>query len=135
MGKRKRRFSVTLIEMIIVMILIATITGALAYNYRETLNEGRAFRTRQGIERLEAILTLHMYDHPGDSESVARNWQEIVQSSPLGGTGRDTQDLLHDGWGQPYQVSMSNEQGDNVVHVSSKALENYETKRGKKRSS
>lgn len=131
MKNRKRRFSVTLIEMIIVMILIATITGALAYNYRETLNEGRAFRTRQGIERLEAILTLHMYDHPGETENISRGWQEIVQSSPLGGS-KESKDLLNDGWGQQYQVSVSNEQGDPVVHVTSKGLDSYNARRGKK---
>ena len=49
--KIKRHF-VTLIEMMIVMFLIMLITGVIAYNYRGSLDEGKAFKTRAGIEKV-----------------------------------------------------------------------------------
>ena len=54
----------TLIEMMIVMFLIAMITGVVAFNYRATLSEGRAFKTQQGIEKVRTILLLSLADQP-----------------------------------------------------------------------
>ena len=132
MKKYKRKYAVTLIEMIIVMILIATITGALAYNYRGALDEGRAFRTKHTIERLEDILNLHVYNHPEDVSNLSQDWKTIVSQSALGSRGKDSKDLLYDGWGQLYQVTTVQEDGETMVRVSSKAFEQYQKKRGKK---
>ncbi len=51
MKQYKRRY-ITLIEIMIVMFLIALITGVLAYNYRGSLDEGKAFKTKTGLAML-----------------------------------------------------------------------------------
>ncbi|MGA8164106.1 MAG: hypothetical protein WB791_03655 [Waddliaceae bacterium] len=101
----KRRF-VTLIEMMIVMFLIALITGVIAWNYRGTLNEGKAFKTQAGIKRLENILDLAASDNANLYNDIESNWQQIVRSSPL---VQNANALIKDGWGQEYTVTVEND--------------------------
>ena len=128
MKNQKRRRSVTLVEMIIVMILIATITGALAYNYRGTLNRGRAFTTKQNISRLETIITLYLAENPGQ-EQVLRDSRaavaRVIKSSPLSPKNPDS--LLVDGWGKPIKIDFSSDDPlETQVIITSDSLKNYE---------
>jgi type II secretory pathway pseudopilin PulG len=122
--QRKKR-SVTLIEMIVVMLLIATIAGALAYNYQGSLNEGKAFKTKEGISRIKTILSLALAENnDARPEDVATEWTSYVQKSPLSGK---SQDLLRDGWGKPYNVRYKvNENGGDDFEVTSVGLEAFE---------
>lgn len=110
----RRRF-VTLIEMMIVMFLIALITGVVAYNYRGSLDEGKAFKTKAGIDKLQTILNLAMAENPDLSEG---NWQDIIRNSPL---VQNPDSLMKDGWGHTYNVSIQ----DSNVTVSSPTYETY----------
>lgn len=101
--KLNKRF-VTLIEMMIVMFLIALITGVIAYNYRGSLDEGKAFKTKAGIEKLETILNLEASRNPDLYENLDR-WQEFIKASPL---VSNVQSLTTDGWGAPYRVEVEN---------------------------
>lgn len=94
---------VTLIEMMIVMFLIALILGVLAYNYRGTLEEGKAFKTKTGIEKVETILNLAVAQNPDLQNEIESKWQEVVSSSAMGNPS-----LVKDGWGYPYQVTIEN---------------------------
>lgn len=114
----KRRF-VTLIEMMIVMFLIALITGVVAYNYRGSLDEGKAFKTKAGKEKLETILSLALADDPTANVS---DWKALIESSPL---VKNPKDLIYDGWGQEYQVSID---GDNRIIVHSNQYDAYQAK-------
>lgn len=115
--KIKRHF-VTLIEMMIVMFLIMLITGVIAYNYRGSLDEGKAFKTRAGIEKVETILNLAIAQNPSLADGVEGNWTQIVESSPL---VQNASVLTKDGWGAPYEVTME----DGRVQVFSRAFEDY----------
>lgn len=107
---KKRRY-ITLIEIMIVMFLIALITGVLAYNYRGSLEEGKAFKTKAGIEKLETILNLAVSENPPLMDHIETQWKEIVAQSPL---VQNTSALIKDGWGVEYRVSVDNNQI--VVH-------------------
>lgn len=93
----KKRF-VTLIEMMIVMFLIALITGVVAYNYRGTLDEGKAFKTKHAIDKIEQAISLAVADNPSADLS---NWQEMVRASPF---ISNPESLMKDGWGGEYVV-------------------------------
>jgi type II secretory pathway pseudopilin PulG len=116
----KRRF-VTLIEMMIVMFLIALITGVVAYNYRGSLDEGKAFKTKAAIERLETILNLEAAQHPSFMQNTSA-WQEVVRRSPL---VQNVDALLKDGWGEDYEVTSDPSNG--TIEVRSKKYEDYRT--------
>ncbi len=115
----KRRF-VTLIEMMIVMFLIALITGVVAYNYRGSLDEGKAFKTSTAITKLETILNLAVAKNPEIREGITSSWKEIIKASPL---VQDPNSLIKDGWGEDYQVEVNQETG--AVEVSSAKYTEY----------
>lgn len=96
----KKRY-ITLIEMMIVMFLIAMITGVVAYNYTGSLEKGKAFKTEAAMEKIRTILDLHMATHPGDTTE----WKEVVKKSPL---VKNADDLIKDGWGVEFVYSTDN---------------------------
>lgn len=115
--KYKKRF-VTLIEMMIVMFLIALITGVIAYNYRGSLEEGKAFKTQAGIEKLTTILNLEIARSPDSLNNITTEWPNIVRTSPM---VQNADALIKDGWGFPYRVEVS----DGVVTVHSDRYDDY----------
>lgn len=118
--KIKKRF-VTLIEMMIVMFLIALITGVVAYNYRGTLEQGKAFKTKTGMERLQNVLSLALAEDPSLDVNA---WQDIVRKSPL---VQDANALIKDGWGVPYEVATDNV--SNEIVIFSQKLQAYNQKK------
>jgi type II secretory pathway pseudopilin PulG len=107
--------------MVIVMILIATITGALALNYQQSLDKGRMFATQQRVERLRAILALHFSEHP-EEISTNTDYAAIIDASGLGPP--KASDLLHDDWNQPFVIKVEAGGGDTKI-----TIENATTKR------
>lgn len=114
----QRRF-VTLIEMMIVMFLIALITGVIAYNYRGSLDEGKAFKTKASIEKIETILNLEIAKNPQLRDSIASEWKTVIGNSPL---VHDKNALLTDGWGAEYQVDIDD---NGSIRVSSEKFNEY----------
>lgn len=115
---RKKKQPITLIEIMIVMFLIALITGVIAYNYRGSLEEGKAFKTKAGIERLQTILNLRVAEDPALLDDIDHNWQKIVRFSPL---VHNPESLIKDGWGEEYKVSVE----DGMIKVDSPRLDRY----------
>lgn len=126
MKQKKKRRSVTLVEMIIVMILIATITGALAYNYRGTLEKGKAFKTEQLIKKIETIVILHLTTNPEDKDKLFSDesfQRQVIRNSPIAPNLKPGEDPLLGGWGE--QIVISEGSGEDLVKVTSSALDKY----------
>ena len=119
-----KRRNVTLIEMMIVMFIIAILTGVLAYNYRGSLEETKVFQTKTGMEKLETILNLEVAKNPELLEDIESNWQEVVRQSPL---VKDAKILIHDGWGGEYDVK----EEDGTIRVSSENYTRYLEAKGR----
>lgn len=115
--KIKRR-AITLIEIMIVMFLIAVITAAVAINITGSLDEGKAFKTRTNIEKLENILNLMVADDPAVQSTISSDWSERIQKSPL---VADPKSLSKDGWGYTYDVYIE----EGVVKVRSQKFDEY----------
>lgn len=113
----KKRF-ITLIEMMIVMFLIALITGVIAYNYRGSLEEGKAFKSKAGMEKIEMILNLRIAEQPDLMNGIESQWTEVIKSDPL---VKDPDTLIRDGWGQQYKVEVDN----NIIKVHSDRYDEY----------
>ncbi len=128
MKKYQRRRYITLIEMMIVMMIIAMISGVIAYNYQGSLNEGKAFKTRESIEKIKTILSLEKEERM--DFDLAR-WHEYIRQSPL---VNNPEALIRDGWGNNFEVYYL-ESGDGMreIDVRSPQLERYEqAKKAKK---
>ena len=96
----KKRY-ITLIEVMIVMFLIALIMGVLAYNYQGSLEQGKVFKTKAAMDRLETILNLAIAEQPSLMSRVSEDWENIVDQSPL---VHNAKDLKVDGWGFKYRI-------------------------------
>ena len=126
--------AITLIEMIVVMILIATITGAVTLNYRKSLNEGRAFKTKEGIERIETMLSLYFAENPSANRNVS-DYAELFQIANQSPLVKNPKDFLQDGWGFNYEVNCKDTGADVEISVSSKKYEQYLKEKDSKNSS
>jgi type II secretory pathway pseudopilin PulG len=114
----KKRF-ITLIEIMIVMFLIALITGAIAYNFRGTMDEGKAFKTKVAMERVETILNLKVSENPESLNSITADWQKVIIESPM---VSNPDALIRDGWGVPFEVAVDD---NGAVKVRSRQYETY----------
>ncbi len=119
----RKRF-ITLVEMMIVMFLIAMITGVIAYNYTGSLEEGKAFKTKAGIEKIHTILDLHLATHPEEKDNIDSEWQAIVGRSQL---VKNAKELTKDGWGSEYKVTKNN---DGEIEIVSDKYNAYLSKKG-----
>ena len=112
----KRYF--TLIEMMIVMTLIILLIGVLGYNYTGVLEEGKAFKTKAGIQKLETILSLAISQESEILDDISSNWETAVRRSPL---VRNPDDVIKDGWGNKYDVQVEG----GVVVITSERYKTY----------
>lgn len=115
-----KRRCITLIEIMIVMFLIALIAGVVTYNYRGSLDEGKAFKTKAAMDKVETILELSVAEDPSLMDRISTEWPEIIARSPL---VKNANDLIRDGWGIPFQVTTEG----NVIHVRSAKFEDYKS--------
>lgn len=113
-----RRY-VTLIEMMIVMFLIALITGVVAYNYQGSLEKGKVFKTEAGMNKLHSILSLAIAEDPSIDLSPGE-WQKVVERSPL---VKDPVSDQRDGWGYEYEVEFDPQ--THVITISSARYNAY----------
>lgn len=114
------RRAITLIEVMIVMFLIALIAGVVAYNYRGSLEAGKAFTTEQNIAKLRNLLDLEAAKTNADPRSVTMNWQGLLQRSPL---VKNADALMKDGWGQTFTVDYNDQKKD--YQITSERYDTY----------
>lgn len=122
MKKITKRY-LSLIEIMIVMFLIMMIMGVVAVNYRGALDQGKAFKTEVGIQKIEQSLEFAIAQNPNLVDDVSSDWQGILKNDPM---VKDNGSLNRDGWGEEYQVSVS----DGKVTVTSRKLDEYKKKHG-----
>jgi general secretion pathway protein G len=118
---KKKRF-ITLVEMMIVMFLIAMITGVIAYNYTGSLEEGKAFKTKNGIDKIHTVLDLHLIANPNDRDSIESSWKDYVKKSQI---VKNADELTKDGWGGEYQVTKGD---DDEIIIRSDRYQAYKNK-------
>lgn len=121
-----RKSFITLIEMMIVMFLIALITGVIAYNVKGSLDQGKVFKTKVGMEKIETILSLAIANDPELGNHIKENWKTVIRSSPL---VQNPESLVKDGWGNDYDVDYV----DGKVTVTSDAYDKFTGKSSKLR--
>lgn len=120
---KKRKKSITLIEIMIVILLIGLIGGALAFNMRGSIDEGKAFKTEQNISRLQDILMLEYAKGDISLNEIKNNYVDIVKSSPLG----KGNSLLKGGWNEDLIVSVDEEREE--IKIVSQKLNEYRNKK------
>src|SRR5271169_2616778 len=104
----KKKRSITLLEIMIVILLIGLIGGVISYNLKGTLDKGKAFRSKEGAMKLQDILNLEIQiahrksdDFTGGTDEKYANVLECIKNS---GLVTDPKNFVKDGWGEPYTI-------------------------------
>lgn len=112
----------TLLEIMIVIFIIGIIGSVIGYNMRGSLDKGKAFKTKEGVNKICEIVQLEEAQgtllNPDDIESSVK--QMLTNS----GLVRKPSDLMKDGWGNPYSFKMEGED-EKELRVTSDKYESY----------
>ena len=105
--KRTQRRPITLIEIIVVMFFIATITGVIGYNIHGALEQQKAFTTVESMRQVRNILGMQLASG-GVSEDQVTNgeWKAILKHDPL---IKSPKKFAKDGWGKDFEVTIDDE--------------------------
>ncbi len=116
-----RRRYLTLMEIMVVILLIMMIMGVIAYNYSGSLDEGKVFKTKAAIEKVDNILNIEIAKDPSRLNDIESEWMNLIKRSKI---VKNPDDLIYDGWGNKLEVEVE----DDKIHVHSKKLDDYERK-------
>lgn len=93
------RRPITLIEILVVITIIGIITGALAFNARGALDQGKAFASQEKKRQIEQVLQFAMDQEELSLQETIAQAPKIVKSSPL----LQGESILKDAWGYPFE--------------------------------
>lgn len=130
----KKKRSLTLLEIMIVIFLIGLISSVIGVNMKGSLDKGKEFKTKKGIEQIEEIILLEvakgdlkledLFDSSGNADM-----EKLAENLRKSGMVKDPKKTLQDGWGEPFIIMQSgDEKGFEIV---SNKLNAYEKKNRK----
>lgn len=114
----KKRNSITLLEIMIVIFLIGIIGSVVGYNIKGSLERGKLFKSEQAVKRMRDIFLLEISMGRTTGAAIAENPRKALEDSEL---ASDTNALLKDGWGYTFKVVFEN----NDFTITSDGLQNY----------
>ncbi|WP_348663346.1 type II secretion system protein [Chlamydia vaughanii] len=125
MKKHKRKQSITLIEMMVVITLIGIVGGALAFNMRGSIQKGKAFQSEQNCAKVYDILMMEYATGGASLREIIDQKESVLEGAAWCKEGKK---LLKDAWGEEIIVKI-NETGDDLI-VFSKKASGLNSKRG-----
>jgi len=114
----------TLFEIMIVIFLIGLIASVIGYNMKGSLDEGKAFKTRQAKEQIHDILLLE-YANNSQSVSLDEIARDAERYLTAAGIVKNPKELLKDGWGKPFKITAIGSD----LKITSQALNDYNQKK------
>ncbi len=114
----KKKYALTLLEIMIVIVLIGIIGSVIGYNMKGSLDAGRAFKTEYAIEQITDILMLEVAKGEESIEQVVEKASAHLKNS---GLVKDVKKLLQDGWGAPLVITTNGSK----INISSTNLTSY----------
>lgn len=124
MFKKVQKRSVTMLEIMIVIFLIALVGGVVAYNMRGSLDEGKRFKTEQAQRQVRDILLLQLSQGNISGRKIAANPLAYLENS---GLLKNPENYLKDGWGDSFKIEYVNDD----FRISSKNLDKFKEKKEK----
>lgn len=100
----KKKYAMTLLEVMIVIFIIGIIGSVIGYNMRGSLDNGKAFKTKEGTRKLYEIVQLES-DNLKDDGQLNEKIKQLLEHS---GLVRNVKDLMKDGWGEEYRIEVQN---------------------------
>ncbi|SCA58947.1 hypothetical protein AB751O23_BJ_00040 [Chlamydiales bacterium SCGC AB-751-O23] len=129
---KKKTYFLSLVEIIVVIILITTISSSISISTYKYLQTGKAFKTRQNAMQIESSLELQVERSAPLSLSLGsedyqriNNWKELVSRTPFFEAKPSS---FKDGWGNDFQVSFS--ENKQKFKITTEKYEQYKKKYG-----
>ena len=119
----------------IVVLLIGIIGSVLGYNMKGSLDEGKAFKSREGAKQIRDIVLMQV-DNDEELQNIIESEDDSAIEGALRASGLivDPKKLLVDGWGNKYHYEIVDEEdGFSDLKVTSEKLIAYEAKKEKAR--
>jgi general secretion pathway protein G len=127
MVRNKKKRALTLLEIMIVIVLIGLIGSVIGVNMKGSLDEGKAFKTRQAQDQIADILMLEVAR--GNSiDAVVREPEKFLTDS---GLVKKPAEFLKDGWGQLFEIRADDKTQGRII-VKSERLQAFENKKKQK---
>ena len=126
MKTRKKKRTLTLLEIMIVIMLIGLIGSVIGVNMKGSLDRGRAFKTKKAQEQIEDILMLEVARGISVEEVIEKRETYLENS----GLVKNAKELLKDGWGHEFEVKVG--KSNDKITVRSAKLKQYENKKSQK---
>lgn len=123
----KKKYAMTLLEIMIVIFIIGIIGSVIGYNMRGSLDNGKVFKTKEGSKKLYEIVHLESAQNGILKKNGNLSPEEISKILKDSGLVKNVKDLMKDGWGNEYQ-QFSVEDGD--LRFCSERYEAYCEKKG-----
>ena len=105
----KKKYAMTLLEIMIVIFIIGIIGSVVGYNMRGSLDKGKVFKTKEGGKKLYEIVQLEN----AQENKLLKRFEDgddpsTIISGMLKNSGlvRNPKDLMKDGWGEEYVFEM-----------------------------
>lgn len=118
---RRKKRPLTLLEIMIVIVLIGLIGSVIGFNMKGSLDQGRAFKTRQAKEQIKDILMLEVARGASISEVIQKKEEYLTNSGLIS----NSKTFLKDGWGEAFEIKVNGTTGSDII-VSSARLKAYE---------
>ncbi|HSW86086.1 MAG TPA: type II secretion system protein [Rhabdochlamydiaceae bacterium] len=122
---KKEKRPLTLLEIMIVIFLIGLIGSVIGYNMKGSLDEGKAFKTEQGMAQIRDILLLEVAKGT-PREKVIDQAQFYLKKS---GLVKDAAKMMKDGWGDKFNIA---ESGTADIKVTSEKYHKFKQNKNKK---
>ncbi len=119
----KKRKPLTLIEIMVVIFLIGLIGSVIGFKMKDSLEDGKAFKTRTKIEKIKDVLELEIAKGK-TRDKVIEKAGDILSKSSFFKEGRDT--ILLDGWGD--EIIITAGKGNRSIVVKSDELNAYDAR-------
>lgn len=111
--KQKKR-NITLMELMVVMVIIGIISTVIGRGISGSLEKGRKFKTEHSRKQLEEILLLQVALGECKIEDL-KDKSIVEQQLKKSGLVTKVEDLLKDGWGDPYIIEIP--EGLNEIQI------------------
>lgn len=121
---KRKKHAFTLLEVMIVICIIGLVSSVVAFNLKGSLDEGKAFKTQTGAEKIVEILTLQIAKGY-DIETVLENPRLVLEDANL---VKNVDKILKDGWNHDFDLVLK-EDGD--LGLCSKRFLSYLVKKKK----
>ena len=105
----KKKYAITLLEIIIVIFIIGIISSVVGYNLKDSLDQGKVFKTKQGMQKIYEIVQLEdsLVEEMLNGKTYSENIATILKRS---GFVKNIKNLMKDGWGNEYIFELVNKE-------------------------